>query len=200
MGCQQDGRRAVPAWTRTISQTERGVAFQFGKLRSMEHHAKRQRQLSHRPHPAQSHHPRRTGARLRERGQPHPGRQGQQDIYTLQSYVPQAVLTRSRFEQSRLALLADPPAISTTPSAAGRITWRAASQSGSRVGLRIASRAMETLSGNWRSPPAPSCTTGSPLQHRPLVRRGLGLGQLEARLRHGPLQPRGSQEQRARHV
>ena len=77
---------------------------------------------------------------------------GQQDIYTLQSYVHSSA-DASRFEQAAWRCWPTPPAISTTPSAAGRITWRAASNQGiPESERRIAVKAMETLNGNWRSP------------------------------------------------
>lgn len=126
---------------------------------------------------------------------------GQQDIYTLQSYVHSSE-EASRFEQSRLALLADPAdAFDASIRRWEDYLARGLSNQGiPESERRIAVKAMETLNGNWRSPAGAILHDGVTLQHRPLVRRRLGLGQLEARLRHGPLQPRGSQEQRARHV
>ena len=78
---------------------------------------------------------------------------GQQDIYTLQSYVHSSA-DASRFEQSRQALLADPA--SHFDDSIRR--WEDYLARGlSNQGIpeserRIAVKAMETLNGNWRSP------------------------------------------------
>ena len=202
---QWDANKTVaeqyPAWTRTISQTERGVAFQFGKLRST-WNIMQSGSASYRIDRTL---PSRTtldeqGLGCVSEASLTLAAKGQQDIYTLQSYVHSSA-DASRFEQSRLALLADPA--SHFDDAIRR--WEDYLARGlSNQGIR--SRSCASRSRRWR----PSTATGAPRrrhparrvtpQHRPLVRRGLGLGQLEARLRHGPLQPRGSQEQRARHV
>ncbi len=109
---QWDANKTVaeqyPAWTRTISQTERGVAFQFGKLRStwnIMQSGSASYRIDRTP-------PSRTT--LDEQGLGYVSEasltlaaKGQQDIYTLQSYVHSSA-DASRFEQSRQALLADP--------------------------------------------------------------------------------------------
>ena len=109
---QWDANKTVaeqyPAWTRTISQTERGVAFQFGKLRST-WNIMQSGSASYRIDRTL---PSRTT--LDEQGLGYVSEasltlaaKGQQDIYTLQSYVHSRA-DADRFEQSRQALLADP--------------------------------------------------------------------------------------------
>ena len=145
---------STPAWTRTISQTERGVAFQFGKLRST-WNIMQSGSASYRIDRTL---PSRTT--LDEQGLGYVSEasltlaaKGQQDIYTLQSYVHSSA-DASRFEQSRQALLADPA--SHFDDAIRR--WEDYLARGlSNQGIpeserRIAVKAMETLNGNWRSP------------------------------------------------
>ena len=125
---------------------------------------------------------------------------GQQDIYTLQSYVHSSA-DASRFEQAARRCWPDPPAISTTPSAAGRITWRAALQSGDPgVGAahrgqgdgdpqrQLALPAGAILHDGVTPPTPPAGSTGS------------GPGTAGSTPTPWPTSTRGSQEQRARHV
>ena len=109
---QWDANKTVaeqyPAWTRTISQTERGVAFQFGKLRST-WNIMQSGSASYRIDRTLP-----SSTTLDEQGLGYVSEasltlaaKGQQDIYTLQSYVHSSA-DASRFEQSRQALLADP--------------------------------------------------------------------------------------------
>ncbi|BDA17224.1 hypothetical protein KAM353_30960 [Aeromonas caviae] len=204
---QWDANKTVaeqyPAWTRIISQTERGVAFQFGKLRST-WNIMQSGSASYRIDRTL---PSRTT--LDEQGLGYVSEasltlaaKGQQDIYTLQSYVHSSA-DASRFEQSRQALLARPrqPFRRRHPPLGGLPGARPLQSGDPGVGAAHRGQGdgdpQRQLALPRRRHPA---RRGHPLQHRPLVRRGLGLGQLEARLCHGPLQPRGSQEQRARHV
>ena len=155
---QWDANKTVaeqyPAWTRTISQTERGVAFQFGKLRST-WNIMQSGSASYRIDRTL---PSRTT--LDEQGLGYVSEasltlsaKGQQDIYTLQSYVHSSA-DADRFEQSRQALLADPA--SHFDDSIRR--WEDYLARGlSNQGIpeserRIAVKAMETLNGNWRSP------------------------------------------------
>lgn len=155
---QWDANKTVaeqyPAWTRTISQTERGVAFQFGKLRST-WNIMQSGSASYRIDRTLP-----SSTTLDEQGLGYVSEasltlaaKGQQDIYTLQSYVHSSA-DASRFEQSRQALLADPA--SHFDDSIRR--WEDYLAHGlSNQGIpeserRIAVKAMETLNGNWRSP------------------------------------------------
>ncbi|MBP6071824.1 MAG: alpha-glucosidase [Aeromonas sp.] len=155
---QWDARKTVaeqyPDWTRTISQSEQGIEFQFGELRStwniMQSGSARYR--IDRTLPSRT--------TLDEKGFGYVSEasltlaaKGQQDIYTLQSYVHSSD-EASRYQQSRQALLAKP----ADAFDASIRRWEGYLERGlSNQGIpeserRIAVKAMETLNGNWRSP------------------------------------------------
>ncbi|MCX7128083.1 alpha-glucosidase [Aeromonas sp.] len=143
-----------PAWTRTISESDKGIEFQFGKLRStwniMQSGSARYR--------IDRTLPSRTTLDQKTLGYQSDASitlaaKGSEDIYTLQSYLHSAD-DASRYQQSRQALLANP----ANYFADSIRRWEGYLANGlSNQGIpeskrRIAVKAMETLNGNWRSP------------------------------------------------
>lgn len=143
-----------PTWTRTISESDKGVEFQFGKLRStwniMQSGSARYRIDRTLP----------TRTTLDDKALGYQSdatltlaAKGSEDIYTLQSYLHSADEAK-RYQQSRQALLANPASY----FADSIRRWEGYLEHGlSNKGIaeserRIAVKAMETLNGNWRSP------------------------------------------------
>ncbi|WP_421210980.1 alpha-glucosidase [Aeromonas enteropelogenes] len=143
-----------PTWTRTISESDKGVEFQFGKLRStwniMQSGSARYRIDRTLP----------TRTTLDDKALGYQSdatltlaAKGSEDIYTLQSYL-HSTDEVERYQQSRQALLANPASY----FADSIRRWEGYLEHGlSNKGIaeserRIAVKAMETLNGNWRSP------------------------------------------------
>ncbi|HEH9441139.1 TPA: alpha-glucosidase [Aeromonas sobria] len=143
-----------PDWTRTVSQNEQGVEFQFGTLRST-WNIMQSGSASYRIDRTL---PSRTTLDQKTLGYQSDASitlaaKGSEDIYTLQSYLHSAD-DASRHQQSRQALLANP----ANYFADSIRRWEGYLANGlSNKGIpeserRIAVKAMETLNGNWRSP------------------------------------------------
>ncbi|MGL5707274.1 MAG: alpha-glucosidase, partial [Aeromonas sp.] len=143
-----------PGWTRTISESDKGIEFQFGKLRStwniMQSGSARYR--------IDRTLPSRTTLDQKTLGYQSDASitlaaKGSEDIYTLQSYLHSAD-DASRHQQSRQALLADPASYfaDSIRRWEGYLANGLSNQGIPESERRIAVKAMETLNGNWRSP------------------------------------------------
>ena len=181
----------IQAGTRTISESDKGIEFQFGKLRStwniMQSGSARyriDRTLPSRTHPR----PEDTG--LPKRRQHYPGSQGERGYLHPAELSSTPQMTPAAISRAVKPCWPTRPAILPTPSAAGRATLptvspiRGSPESERRIAVQGDGDPQRQLAlPGWRHPPR-RC---DPLQYRPLVRRRLGLGQLEARLCHGAL-------------
>ncbi|MGL6166491.1 MAG: alpha-glucosidase, partial [Aeromonas veronii] len=143
-----------PGWTRTISESDKGIEFQFGKLRStwniMQSGSARYR--------IDRTLPSRTTLDQKTLGYQSDASitlaaKGSEDIYTLQSYLHSAD-DASRHQQSRQALLANPASYfaDSIRRWEGYLAKGLSNQGIPESERRIAVKAMETLNGNWRSP------------------------------------------------
>lgn len=143
-----------PGWTRTISESDKGIEFQFGKLRStwniMQSGSARYR--------IDRTLPSRTTLDQKTLGYQSDASitlaaKGSEDIYTLQSYLHSAD-DASRHLQSRQALLANPASYfaDSIRRWEGYLANGLSNQGIPESERRIAVKAMETLNGNWRSP------------------------------------------------
>ncbi|MGL5587559.1 MAG: alpha-glucosidase, partial [Aeromonas veronii] len=143
-----------PGWTRTISESDKGIEFQFGKLRStwniMQSGSARYR--------IDRTLPSRTTLDQKTLGYQSDASitlaaKGSEDIYTLQSYLHSAD-DASRYQQSRQALLANPASYfaDSIRRWEGYLAKGLSNQGIPESERRIAVKAMETLNGNWRSP------------------------------------------------
>ena len=143
-----------PGWTRTISESDKGIEFQFGKLRStwniMQSGSARYR--IDRTLPSRTTLDQKTLGYQSDASLTLAAK-GSEDIYTLQSYLHSAD-DASRHQQSRQALLANPASYfaDSIRRWEGYLANGLSNQGIPESERRIAVKAMETLNGNWRSP------------------------------------------------